>query len=312
MSISKNQSRWSRVRHPLLVTLLVLAMVGTAVAGGARPSQAGQATASPTVDELVISFTPEAAPIELEINVQAFAAFLSSELGMPVTARVDADYAGTVEAMRAGHAHIAFLSPLASALAHEVAGARMILAEERNGLPYYFSRFWVRTDSGIESLDQLEGKVVAFNDPLSASGYLFPVDNLIKEGLIEEADDIHEFFGGVYFAGGTELSMRALVNGFVDAAGVSMYASEVFLTPEEREQVTHIAEHGPIPNHGIAVSGDLPDELVERITLALLKLNEPEHNQILQDIYGWERIVPVDTELYLPLIELAKDAGILD
>jgi phosphonate transport system substrate-binding protein len=262
-------------------------------------------------ERLVVSFTPEAAPIELELDAEGFAAFLEEELGIPVVARVDADYTGTVEAMRAGHAHIAFLSPLASALAHEMAGARMILAEERRGLPYYNSRFWVRKDGGADSLEDLRGKVVAFNDPLSASGYLFPVADLIDAGLIERADDVHDFFGRVYFAGGTELSLRALMNGFVDAAGVSMYGPEVFLSPEEREQLTYVSEHGPIPNHGIAVSGDLPDALVERIAQALLKLNEPEHNRILQSLYGWQRVVPVDTDMYLPLIEMARATGIL-
>jgi phosphonate transport system substrate-binding protein len=262
-------------------------------------------------DRLVISFTPEAAPVELELDARGLAAFLESELGLPVVSRVDADYTGTVEAMRAGHAHIAFLSPLASAFAYEMAGARTILAEERHGLPYYKSRFWVRRDSGIESLADLSGKTVAFNDPLSASGYLFPVAKLIEEGLIDSADDIQGFFGRVYFAGGTELSLRSLVNGFVEVAGVSMYGPDVFLSPEERDEVTYIAEHGPIPNHGIAVSGTLPDDLVEAIRAALLKLNEPEHNDILRSLYGWQKLTPTDTDMYLPLLQLAKDAGIL-
>lgn len=271
----------------------------------------GSLAASADPEQLVISFTPEAAPIELELDAQGLAAYLTRELGIEVIARVDADYTGTVEAMRAGHAHIAFLSPLASALAHEMAGARMILAEERNGLPYYMSRFWVRRDSGIESLEDLRGRTIAFNDPLSASGYLFPVAKLIDEGLIVGADDAAAFFGRVYFAGGTELSLRALMNGFVDVAGVSMYGPEVFLSPEEREALIAIAEHGPIPNHGIAVSGDLSPALAERIAAALLQLNDSEHNHILRSLYGWQRLVTVETELYLPLIDTARGAGIL-
>jgi phosphonate transport system substrate-binding protein len=289
------------------VALLALA---AALCGGSITGS-GTAHAGTDPQRLVVSLTPEAAPIELELDAEGLAAFLSAELEMEVVSRVDGDYTGTVEAMRAGHAHIAFLSPLASALAHEMAGARTILAEERNGLPYYKSRFWVRKDSGIDGLEDLRGKTVAFNDPLSASGYLFPLAKLIEEGLVADADGLKGFFGRVYFAGGTELSLRALMNGFVDVAGVSMYGPEVFLSPEERAELTHVAEHGPIPNHGIAVSGDLPEALVARIEAALLKLNQPEHNDILRRLYGWRKIVPVDTELYLPLIEMARDAGML-
>lgn len=292
----------TRFRFPALgLGVAALAMVAAPLAA--------QEPVAP--ERLVVSFTPEAAPIELELNAEQLVGYLSEELGMPVIARVDADYTGTVEAMRAGHAHIAFLSPLASALAHEHAGARMILAEERHGLPYYKSRYWVLADSGIESLEDLQGRTVAFNDPLSASGYLFPVANLIEAGLIEGADDLQRYFERVYFAGGTELSLRALVNGFVDAAGVSIYGPEVFLSPEERERLTWIAEHGPIPNHGIAADGRLPDELVERITAAFIALNEPEHNHVLRGLYGWQKVVPVETEMYLPLIEMARAAGML-
>ena len=290
--------------------LAILGFVAGGLAGAPAAAQAAGAEMA-VPERLVISFTPEAAPIELELDAQGLAAFLERELGIEVVTRVDADYTGTVEAMRAGHAHLAFMSPLASALAYEMAGARMIVAEERNGLPYYETRFWVRKDSGIESLEDLRGKTVAFNDPLSASGYLFPVAKLIEEGLVEDADGINGFFGRVYFAGGTELSLRALMNGFVDAAGVSMYGPEVFLSPQERDEIAAIAGHGPIPNHGVAVSGALPEPLVERLQTALLKLNEPEHNDILRRLYGWKAIVPVDTELYLPLIEMAQQAGIL-
>jgi phosphonate transport system substrate-binding protein len=264
-----------------------------------------------TPDRLVVSLTPEAAPIELELSAQQLTDFLEAELGLPVVARVDGDYTGTVEAMRSGHAHIAFLSPLGSAFAHELAGAQTVLAEERGGEPYYTTRFWVRRDGGIEGLSDLRGRTIAFNDPLSASGYLFPVAKLVEEGLIDDADDIDSFFDHVYFAGGTELSLRALMNGFVDAAGVSTYGPEVFLSPEDRAELVAIAEHGPIPNHGIAVSGALPDELSEAIIKSFLKLNEPEHNDILRGVYGWQRLVPVDPDIYLPLIDLARDAGIL-
>lgn len=263
--------------------------------------------------ELVISFTPEADPIHLELNAPGLTAYLSAELGMPVTAKVDADYAATVEAMRAGHAHIATnLSPLQAALAHRIAGAQVILAEERDGRAYYHARFWVRKNDGISSLEELRGKTVAFNDPLSGSGYLMPVGRLIAEGLIERGDDVHRFFGGVYFAGGTELSIRALVNGFVDVAAVSENAAAVFLSPQERDLVTFVAESEPMPRHAIAVSRNLPADLVTRIEQAFLKLNEPEHNHILQGLYGWRTVVPAHIDLYLPLVDLAQRVGILD
>lgn len=271
------------------------------------------AVLSENPEELVMSFTPEADPIHLELDAEGLARFLSARLDIPISTQVDADYAATVEAMAEGHAHIATnLAPLQAAAAMVRAGARVILAEERDGRDYYHSRYWVRRDSGIETLDDLRDRTVAFNDPLSGSGYLMPVALLIGEGMVDDGEEIHEFFDTVYFAGGTELSIRSLIEGHVDAVGVSENAAEVFLSPEEREVVTYIAESAPMPRHAIAVSGDLPDELVSRITDALLELNTPEHNEILRGLYGWSRLVRADGERYLPLLEKAQQAGLMD
>ncbi len=264
------------------------------------------------IKELVISFTPEADPINLELEKDGLASYLSDELGIAVKAQVDADYTATVEAMRAGHAHIATnLSPVQAAFANKMANAHLVLKEERNGQSFYHSKFWVLKDSGIEAIEDLEGKTIAFNDPLSGSGYLMPVAKLIGESLVEDADDLQNFFSEVYFAGGTELSLRALIEGMIDVAGVSENGPGVFLSEEERERITYVAQSDPMPRHAIAVSGDLPDELVEKITEAFLKLNEPEYNDLLQGLYGWTKVVPADVELYLPLIDKAQKAGII-
>jgi phosphonate transport system substrate-binding protein len=291
------------------LALLLFLIAALALAG--CDDDSNEAGANP--EELVISFTPEADPIHLELDAEGLASFLSQELDIPVRAEVDADYAATVEAMAAGHAHIATnLAPLQAAAAMERAGAKLILAEERDGRAYYHSRFWVLKDSGIESLEDLRGTSVAFNDPLSGSGYLMPVAILIDHGLVENGDELEDFFDNVYFAGGTELSINALINGHVDAAGVSENAAEVFLSPEDRELVTYIAESDPMPRHAIAVSGDLSDDLVEQITEAFLKLNEPEHNEILEGLYGWTKVVAADEDLYPPLLEMAQAAGLID
>jgi phosphonate transport system substrate-binding protein len=311
--LSSHLSIHHRVRRSpstLLRALVTLPLVGVLVVT-ACADRTAEADAVPS--ELVISFTPEADPIHLELDAEGLASYLAAELGIPVRAQVDADYSATVEAMAAGHAHIATnLAPLQAAVAVDRAGARLILAEERDGRAYYHSRFWVRADSGIDDLEDLRGKTVAFNDPLSGSGYLMPVATLIDAGMIEAGDDVHDFFHTVYFAGGTELSMRALINGHVDVAGISENAADVFLSPEERDLVTYVAQSDPMPRHAIAVSGDLSENLVDGITKAFLKLNEPEHNEILQGLYGWTTVVPADVDLYLPLLEMARAAGLLD
>ncbi|MDX1519348.1 MAG: PhnD/SsuA/transferrin family substrate-binding protein, partial [Gammaproteobacteria bacterium] len=69
-------------------------------------------------------------------------------------------------------------------LAEAEIGAVPLLAEVYRGSPWYTGRVFVRRDSGIETLADLRGRDIAFADPISESGYLFPLDLFVEAGLI--------------------------------------------------------------------------------------------------------------------------------
>ncbi len=109
-------------------------------------------------------------------------------------------------------------------LARDQIGAEVILGEVYRGRSVYTGRIFVRKDSGIATLEQLRGKTIAFADPLSESGYLYPLDLFVAAGLLERSADPATFFGTVYFAGGYQQAVQAVANGFVDAAAASEFA----------------------------------------------------------------------------------------
>src|SRR2546425_12622482 len=53
-------------------------------------------------------------------------------------------------------------------------------------------------------------------DPASSSGYIYPMVLLIQRGLVQKGDP-KTFFREVVFSGAHDASMRALLNGHVDA-----------------------------------------------------------------------------------------------
>ena len=57
-------------------------------------------------------------------------------------------------------------------------------------------QFIVRKDSGIKDFQDIKGKTVAFVDPSSTSGYLFPGAHLINEGIDIEKDIQYVYSGG--------------------------------------------------------------------------------------------------------------------
>ena len=272
----------------ITVVLVVALMLGVAGASACRPIE----TEAP--ETLTIAFLPQEDPEKLLIEAEKIADFLSQRIGVPVKAIVPLEYAAVVEALRGGHAQIAFLSARPAVLAHEMADAWIILGEIRRGKTYYYSQWYVRKDSGIETLRDLEGKTVAFSSPTSTSGYLCPIAKLVEGGLLERGKaDPKALFREVIFSGGYQQSLLALSRGEVDAAGASDYAFELYLTPEERQQIKVIAKQGPVPVHGVAVLGSLPYSMVTRIQEALLEFNKPENLPLLKELYGAEGFVPV-------------------
>ena len=112
-------------------------------------------------------------------------------------------------------------------------------------------------------------------------------DIFVRAGLLGADEFAGEFFKQVYFAGGDEQAVRAVLNGFVDAAGVSEF-SYLLLRPEERDQVTVIARSIESPSHLVMARPGLPADITARFKQALLALdpNEPQDKAVLDKLYG--------------------------
>lgn len=263
--------------------------------------------------ELVFAFQPQENPEKLQLNAKAMTEFLSKEIGMPVKVYLPTDYAAVVEALRAGHAHVAYFSAWPYMLARKLAGADIIAAEVRgDGQTYYYSQWYARKDSGIESLKDAKGKKAAFTAPSSTSGYLFPFAKLVEEGLLESKGNPMKFFSIVTFAGGYEQALKALVNKRVDVAAASDYAFGRYLSAEEQAQIKVIAKQGPVPSHCIAAKNSLSQALRDRIQTALLKLNEPDHKELLRSVYGAQQIVATTHDQHVLALAKALEQTGLD
>ncbi|MCZ6573033.1 MAG: phosphate/phosphite/phosphonate ABC transporter substrate-binding protein [Planctomycetota bacterium] len=260
---------------------------------------------------LRIAFIPYENPERLIDKAEPALSFLQTELGRPIKAFVTLDYSAAVEALAAGHADVSFLSPLPYVLAHSRTGATAVLGEVYAGRPYYYSKIFVRKDSGIKTLADLRGKTIAYVDPISSSGYLYPHDILVRAGLIKDLDKPRGgFFKRVYFAGGDQQAIQAVYNEHVDAAGIGEFALNL-LRLEDRDAITTIGESVRIPSHCVVVRKDLDKKLREQFIHAMLKLNEPANRKLISALYGTESYVEVTHETYKAVEQMAREYGFL-
>lgn len=301
---------WFNLLFVLVFVLAVAACTPVQLEEGAMSAIDESASSDANVP-LVLAFIPQENPEKLLGDIDEITSYLVEELAMPVEGFVTQDHAAAVEALRNGDADISFMGALPYVLAHDQTGAEVILAEVYRGSPVYTGRIFVRKDSDIETLADLAGKSIAFADPISESGYLYPLDEFVQAGLLERGDDPQGFFSNVYFAGGYQQSLQAVVNGFVDAAGASQYA-EFLVTPDQLAELTWIAESDPIPSHVILVRKGLDSARIEAFKQAMLKLNEPEFQHLLKYVYSPDGYVEATHDDYASVEEVARLYGFIE
>lgn len=263
-----------------------------------------------TPSELVLAFIPQENPEKLIGDIAVISDWLSSEIGVPVRGFVTSDHAAAVEALRNEDADISFMGALPYVLAEAHVGAQVILQEVYRGEPHYTARIFVRKDSGFTQLSDLRGKTIAFADPISESGYLYPLDQFAEAGLLSRDDDPRSFFDRVLFAGGYQQAIQAVASGLVDAAGASEY-SELLLSPEQQMEVTYIAETPSIPSHVVVARDGLDPDLQARFVEAMLRLNEPENQSLLAHVYSPDGYIAANPGAYEGVRELARAYGLL-
>lgn len=281
------------------------------VASGCTPQGGKGGSGAPaTPSKLVFGFVPSVEADKIAENAQPMAAFLSQELGMPVETYTTQDYAGLVEAMKSGQVDIGSLPPLAYVLAKDRGAAEVIIKTSRRGSLTYHCMFTARAGSGIARIEDAKGKRIAFVDPSSASGFLFPAAFLKKQGIEPET-----FFSQQVFAGGHDAAIRALYNGEVDVAATYDDArnklEKIDAYKDVKTKVVIIGKTEEIPNDTISVRTGLAPELVAKIKAAFLKYKDtPEGKKTLDDVYEVDDLVAAVDADYDPVRVVAQSMGV--
>jgi len=261
----------------------------------------GSPRAGTAAEGLHLVLTPSQKPTDLLATGEEFGKVLGGLVGMPVRVTVASDYAAVIEALRNRTADLAFVHPGGYVLASREAKAVIVARNLWHGKSSFTSRIYVRKNSGVAALEDLRGKTIAFIDPASSSGYIYPMVLLIERGLVKNRDP-KTFFREVVFAGSHDAGMRALLNGHVDALASFDMAREQYLTdPAERERIVYVAETPSIPEAGIAARGGLDPAVFAKVRAALLQIRAPAHAALLKRLYEIDGFAPADDRDYDPV-----------
>ncbi|MDJ0810900.1 MAG: phosphate/phosphite/phosphonate ABC transporter substrate-binding protein [Desulfobacterales bacterium] len=93
------------------------------------------------------------------------------------------DNAMMISYLRQGKVDWITETPFSAGVFVEKGEAEIILRRWNGGVPEYHTVFFARRDSPINSLRDLKGRTIAFEDPGSTSAFLLPAATLIQHGL---------------------------------------------------------------------------------------------------------------------------------
>lgn len=271
--------------HWLATVLALMAACATGASSGPTPH--------PAQAPLLFGITPVFL-VDQASFLDGWNRYLSERLGRPVRFVRRKTYAEITDLLQNGELDAAWICSF-SYVFHRTS-LRLVAIPVFRGEPYYESYLIVpAADTGTLGYGDLEGKVFAYVDPRSNTGYLYP-----RYAVQQLGEDPNGFFRDTFFTWSHPDSVHAVADRVADAAAVDSYIweslklSDPVLTGRTRV-VSGSKQFGFPP----VVAGTLLAE-PDRRALAdvLVGMHEDPEGQRLLGILHLDRFMPPRDEIY--------------
>ncbi|MFQ5841831.1 MAG: phosphate/phosphite/phosphonate ABC transporter substrate-binding protein [Thermodesulfobacteriota bacterium] len=185
--------------------------------------------------------------------------------------------------IREGKVDLYIDSPFPSIAVSRLSGSKFLLRRWKKGIGEYRTVIFVRKDSGVKKVDDLKGKIIAFDDPFSSSGYFFPKMALVQKGLAlvprrrsSDPVDAHEV--GYVFSYSDDNTIVWVLRRKVLAGAID---NQTYLKEGKRyfDRLKIICETFSIPRQIVSYRADLTAKLVARIKEILTKMDRSKEGK---------------------------------
>lgn len=313
------------IKHSLLAILLAVGLAGcedARVGSAARP--------------FTVYFVPS---VEAQTLIQS-AETITEYLEEGLTERMNAgketfhvestipnSYIAVVEAFDTKKADFAALNTFSYILGKDIKGYDMdvlLTVVRGEGETSYKGQIIARADSGIENVEDLQGKKFAFTNATSTAGYVMPM-KLFKDKGIEVGDSVmgqaHDVVVTMVYQGQVDAGACYYSPPMPDPETGEMKIRDARAKvktqyPDVEEKIKIVGFTDEIPNDPWVVRGDIFEDPAENAKLrqalqeTLLEFAAtPEGEQALQELYSITGLAPVEDSRYDSLREALKDAG---
>ena len=160
-----------------------------------------------------------------------------------------------------------------------LSGSKLLLRRWKMANSEYRSVIFTRKDSGIARLADLNGKVIAFEEPFSSSGYFFPKVDLLKMKFRlapkrQGSEHVKTDEVGYIFSHGDSNTILWVLNGVVAAGAID--DQKYLMLAKNHDSLRIIHETVSFPRQIVSHRADLPANLVTRVGEVLINMQQSE------------------------------------
>jgi phosphonate transport system substrate-binding protein len=304
--------------------IAMLAAIGLSLPAGALDARFkdgnGDLVADPPADAkdlvdppvLVFAYTPVEDPAVYAKVWDGFLKHLEKVTGKRVQFFPVQSNAAQIEAMRAGRLHVAGFNTGATPLAVNCAGfVPFAIMADKSGTYGYKMEIITYPGSGIEKVEDLKGKKVAFTAETSNSGYKAPAAILRDKFHLDVGKDYEAVFSGKH-----DNSILGVANKDYPAAAIanSVLNRMIARNALKADQIKSIYASPSFPSSAYGYVNNLKPELAKKIEEAFFsfpwegsallnefKNNHPPINTFMPITYKehWQIIRDVDTAMHV-------------
>ncbi len=240
--------------------------------------------------------------------LKAWQGYFEKRLGRPVTFVQRQTYQEVVELLLGGELDAAWLCGYPYVVHRKE--TELLAVPVFRGKPSYHSYLIVpASDLQTKSLIDLKGKVFAYSDPDSNSGYLYPQVKLITEGI-----EPRHFFAKTFFTWSHREVVKAVAEGVADGGAVDSYVWDT-LAINEPELTRRTRVVTASPSFGfppLVIKRGLAKERGNRLRRAFLQMNDDPEGKALLKKLNLDRFVPGEDANYDGIarsVEILEAAG---
>ena len=323
---AEKMTRFHRVRryHTALFTLFGLANLVIIVCGSVPPAPTPIPTVLAGADLSQIITLGDLDPEDPVKKIKRFnplADYLAEHLrehgireGRVIVAR---DIAEMARYLLDGTVDIYFDSPFPTLAVHELSNSEVILRRWKQGDPTYWSTYLALKNNGIAGVEDFVGKIIAFEEPHSTSGFVLPAGTLMQRGFtLREVDGPGAGVApdeiGYLFTWDEQDTVEMVLQGRVAGGGVSNQDYEE-LPAELKQQVVAFDRTVTVPRNLVSIRPGLDRGLAGKVRELLIGLDETsEGRQILEGLKQTRKFDPLPPDSQAGLSEFDVLVDLLD